>query len=369
MDLPELMPKKPSQRVPSWFFYVTLGIILMIISAFAIVAIRNQPARLPPGAIAKLRTGPIRLDTQTSRFILRKALPALERSAGEEDPFTLFNFNWTEIYWKLAANIKNATPQEILKTQFPLLALAKPQSPPPLLITRPIQPQPQLPKTEPPSPIAPKLSGDPVIFIYHTHTSESYLPVSGRDHALKGKGDIVQVGTYLTKILEEKYGLRTFHSEELHDYYPFRESYLRSQVTAMKTIKEYPSFKVVLDVHRNATPGVDATCSVKGQEMATIALVVGSDKMGLPHPHWKRNYQFASKIAENMNLYYPGLCSGVVLSDARYNQHLHDRSLIIEFGDHNSTMEKVYRSVDLFAEILALTMAQDSSVSSTSETN
>jgi stage II sporulation protein P len=199
----------------------------------------------------------------------------------------------------------------------------------------------------------------PSVLIYHTHTSESFIPVSGKDHRLNAKGDIVQVGEYLQKVLEEKYKVKCIHNEEIHDQYPFRDSYKRSQVTLIKCLKEYPSFKVVIDVHRDATPGVEATCSIQGKETATILLVIGSDKMGLPHPNWKKNLQFATKLTETMNLYYPGLSSGVIVSDARYNQHLHDHALIVEFGDQNSTLEQVNRAAELFAEILVITLDQE----------
>ena len=107
------------------------------------------------------------------------------------------------------------------------------------------------------------------------------------------------------------------------------------------------------------TPGIDATCAIKGKDTATIMIVVGSDKMGLPHPNWQKNNHFAEELAENMNLYYPGLNNGVIVSEARYNQHLHDHALIIEFGDQNCDLDEVFQAADLFAEILAQTLHQE----------
>ena len=65
----------------------------------------------------------------------------------------------------------------------------------------------------------------------------------------------LKFGERLKQIFEEKYGIKCLHSEEIHDQYPFRDSYKRSQVTLMKYLKEYPSLKVVLDVHRDAHAG------------------------------------------------------------------------------------------------------------------
>lgn len=346
-------------KLPFWFTYGTLGCLFMILGMLVtLIWLRGKLAIIPNNTIAQINAGIIRLDSQTGRYILRSSLPVLDRVAEEEDPFTLIHFNWSELYWKLAANIRNATPKEILKAQFPLLALVNPR---PVAILPPrhetlIKP-PELASVLPE--ISPRLPQNPTVLIYHTHTSESYIPVSGKDHQLDAKGDIVQVGAYLQKVLEDKYHLKCFHSEEIHDQFPFRDSYKRSQLTLTKYLKELPTIKVVLDVHRDATPGVKATTSINSQETATIMIVVGSDKMGLAHPDWKKNYHFATSLAETMNLYYPGLCSGVVVSDARYNQHLNDHALIIEFGDQYVKLEEVYRAVDLFAEALTLIMNQD----------
>jgi stage II sporulation protein P len=352
-----LQTEKPA---PCWFSYGTLGIILMLIGAFTVLTISSAKFNiLRLNTISQLGTRLIHLDTQTSRFILRNGIPILDRVADEDDPFTLMHLNWSEIYWRLAANVKTASPKEILSAQFPLLALFRPKPAPiipPKIITIP-QPttSPEPPKDLP----GPVLAGVPSVLIYHTHTSESYIPVSGKDHHLNAKGDIVQVGEYLQKVLEEKYKVECVHNEEIHDQYPFRDSYKRSQVTLIKCLKENPSYKAVIDLHRDATPGLEATCSIQGKVTATIMIVVGSDKMGLPHPNWKKNLQFANKLTEIMNLYYPGLSNGVIVSDARYNQHLNDHALIIEIGDQNSTLEQVNRAAELFAEVLVLTLNQE----------
>ncbi len=350
-----------SHKIPVWFIYGTICIFCMLLGIGGAILARSSSRNL----ISSRQNTPaenhlFHLDTQTSRYILRCGLPHLERSGGEDDPFTFLNLNWPELYWKLAANIREASPREILKAQIPLLALNSPGKIPLKPFIKEVIPQHTQEDianqiTPVPTPILPN---DPVLFIYHTHTSESYLPASGKDHVYP-KGDIVLIGRYLYKILAEKYNIRSIHSEEIHDQIPFRESYERSQVTIKKYLAEYPSIKVALDLHRDATPGITAKCTINDQSTATISIVVGSDKMGLPHPNWRKNYQFAETLAENMNLYYPGLNSRILTADARYNQHLHDHALIIEVGDQNSTLEDAYRAVELFAGILAITLNQE----------
>ena len=351
-------PSKP-EGIPFWIKYGAPGIILMLIGVFIALLISNhQMDILSHHPVSFNNQRLIYLDTDASRFILRNGMPILDRNSGEDDPFTLMHVNVVGLYWRLAANLKTASPVEILKTQLPLLALTNPP-PIPLHQLNPIPSSPQLPNPLPVAVSPGSLAVDPAVFIYHTHTSESYLPVSGQDHCLNGKGDIVQVGAYLQEVLENKYNLKCLHNETIHDQFPFRESYQRSQRSLLKYLGEYPSINVVLDVHRDATPGIASEAVINGKKAATIMIVVGSDKMGLAHPNWHKNLNFATKLNEAMNLYYPGLSSGIVTSDARYNQHLNDHALIIEFGDQKSDLKEVFRAVDLFAEILVRILSQE----------
>lgn len=358
LDINEKKPAKSS--IPIWFTYGTLGIILMLLGMMGVIFIKPFPAGLLcVNPIPAKGTRLFHLDTHTSRFILKSGIPILENSIGEDDPFTVLNFNWSELYWWLAGNIKTTSPREILKSQIPLLALTPPQSIPVKMLSPPVLPSQSENIPEPVKEnLPPETPEVPVVFIYHTHTSESYLPAGGKEH-IYPKGDIVLVGKYLQQVLMEKYKVKSIDSGEVHDQIPFRESYQRSQITVKKYLEEFPSLRAVLDIHRDATPGIKARCLIGNQSTATISIVVGSEKMGLSHPHWKTNYQFATRLAENMNLYYPGLNSRVLISDARYNQHLHNHALIIEVGDQNSTLEEAYRAVELLAGVLVITLNQE----------
>jgi stage II sporulation protein P len=373
--MPDINDKKTAKNnIPIWFTYGTLGIIFMILGMLGVILVKPSPAGLLCfNSISVKGNRLFHLDTHTSRFLLKCGVPILENSTGEDDPFTILNFNWSELYWWLAGNIKATNPREILKAQMPLLALTPPQLIPIKIIPPPVSPpKPEKipePVKEEPLPQAPEA---PVVFIYHTHTSESYLPASGKEH-LYPRGDIVLVGKHLQQVLLEKYNVKSVYSDEIHDQIPFRLSYQRSQVTIKKYLQEYPSIRAVLDIHRDATPGIKARCVINNQSTATIGIIVGSDKMGLPHPHWKVNYQFATRLAENMNLYYPSLNSRLLVSDARYNQHLNDHALILEIGDQNSTLEEAYRAVELLAGVLVITLNQEaqngSKPAETTETN
>jgi stage II sporulation protein P len=350
----------------SWLIMIMTGIFLISVGMVFADILFISKHNIPYSSVGRIH-GLARLDTETSKYILKKGLPFLEVRVDEDDPITFFQINWNEVYWRFAANVTNTTPLEIVRTQFPLLAFIKIK---PKVIIQPekipvehipqVADQPELPENEPHlANITPELTGDPAVFIYHTHSTESYIPTSGKDHLNNQAGDVVKVGSYLKQVLEEKYQLKSVHSELIHDTVPFRDSYNRSHITVKDYLKKYPATKVIIDIHRDATPGISNTCIINGVKSSTIAFVVGSDKMGLPHPHWKENYEFVKKLNENMNLYYQGLCNGIIISDARYNQHMHTHAILVEFGNQFSAFEEAHNAVNYFAEVLALTLNSD----------
>lgn len=205
---------------------------------------------------------------------------------------------------------------------------------------------------EPEDKLSKEISGQPLVAIYHTHTAESYLPWAGVTHAQGGKrGNIVDVGKMLAKGLEDQ-KIKVVHSLSIHDYPTFRESYRRSYVTASSLVEKYPSLKLIIDLHRDAGVKEKSTINIQGKSVARILIDIGTDRLGLPHPHWRENLSLGQAVEKKMNQMYPGLCRGIVLSEARYNQHVSPRAILLEIGDERSTKEEALRSAMLCAKVL-----------------
>ncbi len=340
-------------------FFITIGIYL--------VALDQQGSSYPLAYLKRL----YHLDSKVGCQFFSQVIPGFKRYRFEDDPDFILDTKAADLLLRFLVNLRNPSPQEMFKAQFPLLArqeMAKtytlrhaathrPPSEPTIQRPTPVPPTRPAP-TAPP--VQPSRIEPPRILIYHTHTSESYIPVSGQTHIHNGRGDIVRVGALLSQLLNEKHGLKTLHCDTIHDHYPFREAYQRSAETVQKLLADHPQVEVVLDLHRDATPGLNHKVPIKGKTAAKIILVVGSDRLGLPHPQWEKNHRFANALLEVMDLLYPNLAHGVILAEARYNQHLHPQSIIVEFGDDKSTWEEVSYSLELFAEVLATYLTQAS---------
>lgn len=207
----------------------------------------------------------------------------------------------------------------------------------------------ELPKRERPKRELPK--GKPLVGIYHTHNSECYVPTSAMTHASGQNGDVYKVGKTLQEALEKK-GIETVHSGEIHDYPEFMKAYGKSIYTVKEMLNKYSSLEMLIDLHRDALAKNKGTIDIEGKEFAKMAIVVGTDKLGLEHPNWKRNYAFAQQIVAKMEELYPGLSRGIIIGKGRYNQHLFDHTLIFEVGGHENKVEEAERTARAMADVI-----------------
>ena len=207
-------------------------------------------------------------------------------------------------------------------------------------------------ENEPATPPPPMVGAKGVLVgIYNTHNSESYAGDGGPERQQGKNGDVVTVGETLKKALEEN-GIGAAHSLQIHDAVDFMKAYGKSVITATQMTKDYPNMKVLIDVHRDGFPvGVPKrTVMVKGQKVSQVLVIIG--KM---NPHWQTNEKFAKDLIALAEKKYPGLFSPNIsyAEIARYNQHLSDGGILLEFGSQYNTLDEANGAARATAEILA----------------
>jgi len=134
-------------------------------------------------------------------------------------------------------------------------------------------------------------------------------------------------------------------------------AYARSGEKIAALQQQYPSAKILLDVHRDATPREMTVFqdAVSGETGARIMFVVGSDRH-LAHPHHSLNLQFAEELSDIMEEEFPGLFLRILRKDYRYNQHLSPGALLLEVGGVENTMDEALKSARMMARVIALAL-------------
>lgn len=210
------------------------------------------------------------------------------------------------------------------------------------------------------------LKAAPQVLIVHTHTTESYAsadtgsydPAALTRNADKSKS-VVRVGDEIAAYLE-KSGIGVLHDTTYHDYPDYNGAYDRSLATIQKDMKQYPSIKVVLDIHRDAIQYADGsrakpTVDIDGKKAAQIMVVAPCDEAetSLSIPDWQYNYRFGLRIQQQLVKDYPGLARPLNLCPRRYNMQVCHGSLLVEFGTDVNTLDEAVYAGQLFGSSLS----------------
>ena len=207
-----------------------------------------------------------------------------------------------------------------------------------------------------------KDSAAPQVLIMHTHATEDYRLSAGLwftpgDGARSTDRSInmCAVGRVMADTLNAA-GICTLHDETLNDYPSYTGSYANSRAVVQQYLAQYPSIKVVLDVHRDAIETENGSrmapvCTVNGQQAAQVMIICGCDNGGsISLPNYRQNLRFAAAWERAMEGTFPGLTRPVLFSYRFYNQDLTTGSLLIEVGGHGNNLNEALYAGQLAAE-------------------
>lgn len=200
-------------------------------------------------------------------------------------------------------------------------------------------------------------SDQPTVLIVHAHATESYAGTPGY-RSLDEAENMLSIGDEVARVLEAG-GIHVLHDRTLHDYPDYNAAYSGARDTIRKYLAEYPSIRMVLDIHRDASDGTGGqlvtSATVGGQRSAQIMMVVGTDGSGSYHPGWQENLALALKLTARLEQYDPGISRPVSLRSQRFNMDLTAGSLLVEIGAAGNTQgEAVIAANALARAILAL---------------
>ena len=210
-------------------------------------------------------------------------------------------------------------------------------------------------------PVDLKLGAGPQILIVHTHGSEAYTQdeqdvyvESDPYRTTDCTKNVVRVGEEMAQVFRSQ-GFEVVHDTTLYDYPAYNGAYERSCAGVEKWLEQYPTIKLVLDVHRDALVSADGAAyklvsEVEGQKVAQVMLVVGSNDSGMEHPNWRENLALAVKLQLELTRDWGQLARPITLRSSRYNQHLSPGSLLVEVGGHGNTLQEAIAGARLFAQ-------------------
>ncbi len=212
-----------------------------------------------------------------------------------------------------------------------------------------------------------KNTQDIQVLITHTHTTECYLDYDAgffnpdaQSRTEDAAKNMVAVGERVAQQLRQA-GIGVVHDIAIHDQ-PYSGAYTHSRKAVEKYLKQYPSIRVVLDIHRDAIYQSDGTrvkptAVIHEQKAAQMMIIVGmKNTKSVPNPHTAENLSFGAHLQQTLHAQYGGLMRPMVLADARYNQQLCNGMILVEVGSDVNTLPEALYSAELLGKGLVQTL-------------
>lgn len=204
--------------------------------------------------------------------------------------------------------------------------------------------------------------GREVVYVYHTHSRESFLPYLKNtfkpEEAYHSIANITLVGKMLGRAIENNgIGTKVDTSDivELLETknLDYGSSYDLTGEIVRAAQSENKDLEYFIDVHRDSLRKEKTSIEINGLNYARLLIVVGTG-----HADYEKNIAFANELQTMLDTQYPGLSKGILQKSSSqgngvYNQDLSPNSIILEIGGVDNTVEELHRSTEAFAEVLS----------------
>lgn len=206
---------------------------------------------------------------------------------------------------------------------------------------------------------------EPKVLIYHTHSQEAFAD----SRPGEWQDTVVGLGETLRNNLETRYGISVLHLTDTFDVIDGvtdrSAAYTYAEQRVREVLEEYPSIKVVIDLHRDGVAeSTRLVTEIDGKETAQLMLLNGLCRTAangpieyLQNPYLTENLAFSFKIQAKAAQYYPDLMRRIYLRSYQYNLHILPRSLLVECGAQTNTVEEVQNAMPLLADLLYLVLS------------
>lgn len=218
----------------------------------------------------------------------------------------------------------------------------------------------KLDKSKPVSPPVLTTKGKKVVYIYTTHSRESYLPhlpAGTKDNeAYHSEVNVTKVADKLGQELEKR-GIGA--QIELTDFTNIlkesgmNDSYDASRPAIKSALATNRDLLYFIDLHRDSQHRDVTTTKINGENYARTIFVVGGE-----HAKYEQNLKLATDFHNLLDEKYPGLSRGVIKkqgigTNGKFNQDLSENAILIEMGGIQNSLEEVYRSAEAIAEVFS----------------
>ncbi|MBO6115445.1 MAG: stage II sporulation protein P [Lachnospiraceae bacterium] len=198
------------------------------------------------------------------------------------------------------------------------------------------------------------------VLIYHTHGSEAFA--DSREGVTEDT--VIGVGDELTRILEEQYGIKTYHDRNVYDMVDGvldrSYAYTLSGAAVDRILAENPSIEVIIDLHRDGVrEDLKLMRVIDGRPTAQIMFLNGVSRLNLNgdidylyNPHKVENLAFSLQMHLAGKAMYGDLLRRIYIRGYSFNLEKLPRASLVEVGAQTNTVEEAKNAMIPLAAIL-----------------
>ena len=205
------------------------------------------------------------------------------------------------------------------------------------------------------------------VLIYHTHGSEAFA--DSREGVTEDT--VIGVGDELTRILEEDYGIKTYHDRNVYDMVDGvldrSYAYTLSGDAVDRILEENPSIQVVIDLHRDGVrEDLKLMRVIDGRPTAQIMFLNGVSRLNLNgdidylyNPNKIDNLAFSLQMHLAGKALYGDLLRRIYIRGYSFNLEKMPRASLVEVGAQTNTVEEAKNAMIPLARIIYTVLSSD----------
>lgn len=197
---------------------------------------------------------------------------------------------------------------------------------------------------------------DPLVYIYSTHQREDYQSSNSESYNITPN---VMMASYVLKERLQNLNVPTIVEENdvteilRINSWNYASSYKVTRMLMEQAIKDEPTLKYFIDLHRDSISKDKTTLEVNGVKYAKILFVVG-----LEHKDYEKNLKIAEELSKRLNKECVGISKGVYKKQGKYvngiyNQDFSPNTMLIELGGVENNIEEAVNTIKILAKVLA----------------
>ena len=196
---------------------------------------------------------------------------------------------------------------------------------------------------------------NPTVYIYNTHQLEEYQKTSSESYNITPN---VMMASFILREKLENNGIIALVEENnvseilKINNWNYASSYKVTKLLMEDAKEKNPTLEYFIDLHRDSVSKKISTTTIGDKNYAKILFIVG-----LENPNYQKNLDFTNNLQGLFEEKYPGLSRGIYKKQGSgvngvYNQDFSDKTILIEVGGTENTIEEVYNTIEAITDVL-----------------